>query len=335
VTRARRRAGALALLALGLAAAASGGFSGAVFSAASASPANNFSAAADWTPPDVPVASIARQGATAGGAIAPGGSYYVYAVVVDTGAPAAGVAAVAADVSALTSGAASVPLAAGSWTLGGTTYNRRSALLTADAGLGAGPAALSITATDAAGNRAAHPFTVSVDTTPPTATDVQAANGGAASGLLEAGDALTLTFSEPIDPGTIVAGWDGVTPTPVVVRVARSSTGGNNQLTILDAGGATALPLGSVDLGRNDFVTTTASFGASGTPSTLAHALVTQGTTPVSRLTITLGTASAGTRRARGAGTLVWQPAAGVLDPAGNAMSTAAASEQGAVDVDF
>ena len=62
------------------------------------------------------------------------------------------------------------------------------------------------------------------DNITPTAVDVQATNtsGGPVSEL-DQGDTITFTFSEPIDPNSIVAGWDGTGSQNVVIRVFDTS----------------------------------------------------------------------------------------------------------------
>jgi hypothetical protein len=329
------RRGALFVLVVCTALPLSTGFSGASFTATSASSAGA-ATAPDWAAPAVVRAIVLRQGATVPGPVAPGASYLVYADVIDSGNPASGTAAVTADVSALTAGATAVALSSGSWSVGGQPYNFRAGPFTAGATLVDGVAPFSVRTTDNAGNSATSAgFSATVDGVAPTATDVQAANGAALSGRLEAGDSLTLTFSEPIEPGSIVAGWDGSSPLNVVVRLNRATLGGNDTLSFFDAANATQLQLGTVDLGRSDYTGGTVTFGATGTPSSMAHSVVTVGGAPVSRLTLTLGTASAAARTAKGPGGMTWRPAAGPQDPAGNALVTAPAAESGGLDVDF
>ena len=45
-----------------------------------------------------------------------------------------------------------------------------------------------------------------VDNTAPSGTDVEAVNGGATVGKAEAGDVVSFTFSEPIEPASLLAG---------------------------------------------------------------------------------------------------------------------------------
>ena len=52
------------------------------------------------------------------------------------------------------------------------------------------------------------PITVTVDNVAPIAVDIQAVNGGTAN-TMDAGDALTFTYSEPMLPASLLSGWDG------------------------------------------------------------------------------------------------------------------------------
>jgi hypothetical protein len=329
----RRRA--LFVLVVSLALALPSGFSGASFTATCASSAG-IGTDPDWAPPAVSDAVVLRQGAMLPGAIAPGASYVVYAAVADSGNPASGTASVTADVSGLTSGATAVALSSGSWSVGGQSYNFRAGPFTAGSALSGGTVPFTVTTADNAGNTGtATGFSVAVDAVAPTATDVQATNGGTVIGRVESGDRVTLTFSEPIEPGSIAAGWDGSAPLNIVVRLNRASAGGNDNLTFFASGNATQLPLGTVDLGRNDYTGGNVTFGATGSASTMAHSMVTVGGASVSRLTITLGTGSGATKSAKGPGAMTWQPGTGPQDAAGNALTTTPAPESGALDIDF
>jgi hypothetical protein len=165
---------------------------------------------------------------------------------------------------------------------------------------------------------------VIVDNTAPTAADIQAANkAGSTAGKPELGDTVTYTFSEPIDPHSILANWTGAA-TNVVVRISNAT---NDPLTVYNAANTTQLPLGSVALGRNDYVTANATFGASGTASTMVQS--------GNSITITLGTASAGPTTAASTGSMIWTPSASAYDRAGNAETTTARTETGSADKEF
>jgi hypothetical protein len=234
---------------------------------------------------------------------------------------------VTANVSTITTGQAAATLAAGSYTVDGATYNYRSAALTANATLTAGSYAYTLALTDAAGNSTTRTgLSLTVDNTAPSATDVQATNAtGGTTGKPELGDQLVLTYSESMDPTSILAGWAGAV-TNVVVRITDGG-GGNDVLTVRNAANTAQLPLGSINLGRKDFVAATRDFGATGTAS--------QMTPNGSAITLTLGTPSGTTSTAAGTGSMVWSPSATATDRAGNPCSTATKTESGTVDLDF
>ena len=259
----------------------------------------------------------------------------------DTGNPASGIASVRANVSSVTTGATAVTLTAGSFSAGGVSYGYRSAPLNADAILAAGAKSFTVTATDNAANANTFAGSVTVDNTAPKASDVQTTNvGGGTNGLAELGDSLILSFSEPVEPESILAGWSGAA-TNVVVRindnVLLGLPTGNDTLQIYNAANTTALPLGAVDLGRSDYVGGllggNVRFGASGTPSTMSMS--------GNVLTVVFGTYNAtivvdpARATAAGTGTAAWTPVATPYDRAANAMSTATASESGSADKEF
>jgi hypothetical protein len=313
-----------ALIAFSVLLVSVGGASLAAFSSTTSNTGNGFAAAADYRAPTVSTTEIAKTTGYDAGYVRQGGTYYAYANVNDTGNPASGISTVKADVSAVTTGSTAVTLTAGSYSVGGTSYNYRSASLTATNPLAAGSKSYSITSTDVAGNSGTQSgFTVIVDNTAPTASDVQAVNGAATVGSPELGDSVTYTFSEPIDPQSILSGWTGAA-TNVVVRINNTNP---DTVLIYNSTNTVQLPLGSVDLGRNDYVSPNRTFGASGTPSAMARS--------GSTITITLGTASGSVTTAGGTGTMTWTPSASTYDRAGNAGSTANATESGAADKEF
>ena len=160
---------------------------------------------------------------------------------------------------------------------------------------------------------------IQVDNTSPAGTDVQAGNGGGVPGQLDSGDWLTLTYSEPIAPGSVLSGWTGAAQ-PVRVKISAA-----DQLDVYDATGTTRLNLVStaLDLGA-DFVTADADFDATLTQS-------------ANSITVTLGALRSGTLAASpaGAGTLTWKPSGTATDLAGNPGTTTLVTESGAGDADF
>ena len=310
-----------ALLALGVAC----GAVWAAYSSSASSPGNELVAAADWVAPTASSSVIGKSQGGVSGYIRQGGAYNVYASVADSGGPASGISTVTVNASTITTGQAAAALAAGSFPFGGAGYNYRTASLTANASLAAGTYSYSLTAKDAAANsRTQGTYTVVVDNTAPTASDVQTANkSGNIASRPDIGDTVVLSFSEQIDANSILANWTGAS-TGVVVRIANGS---NDTLTVYNAANTTQLPLGSVNLGRTDYVNAAATFGASGTPSTMVQSANT--------ITLTLGTASSGPTTASNTGTMIWTPSASAYDRAGNAETTTARSETGTVDRDF
>jgi hypothetical protein len=277
----------------------------------------------DVTPPTIASSVISKTVLYLPGYVRQGATYYVYANASDAG----GLASVRADLSALTTGQTSVALVAGAYTIGGVAYNYRSASLTANAVIPAGVKAYTVAATDNASNVTTVGFTVTVDNTAPTGTDVQTANGSTTVGKPELGDTITLTFSEVIDPQSIQAAWTGAA-TPVVVRITNGGGGGADVLTVRNAANSAQLPLGSVNLVGSAYVGANRDFGATGT----ASSMVASGNS----ITITLGMPSNTTTTQGTPGqNMVWTPSATPTDRAGNACQTTNATESGALDLEF
>jgi chitinase len=309
------------VVALGLALGLGGGATYAAFSSTTSNGSNTFAVDTDWTPPSG-ASVIARTTATVGGSIAQGSSYYVYANATDAGNPPSGVASVRADVSNITTGQTNVALTTtgGPWTIGGVSYAYRSGSLTANAVLLAGSKTYTLTLTDAhtPANAAAQSFSVTIDNTLPSGSDIQANVG---NGIPEAGDRLVFTFSEAMDPASILSGWSGAS-TSVQVFVANGGCGANDSATVQDSAGGAGVHLGTVCVG--DVVNGNRTFGAS-------TMLLSAGGSTV---TVTLGGAPGGTKAAANT-TLVWTPSALATDVAGNACSVVPVTESGALDTDF
>jgi hypothetical protein len=304
------------------------GFTFAAFTSSANSPGNRISAASDFRAPTVTASVIAKSAGGTPGFIKQGGTYHVYANVTDDGNPASGVATVTADVSSLTTGQTAVSLPSGSFSVGGVSYGYRSGLLTANGSLSEGVKAFSLTATDNASN-ASTPggFSVTVDNTAPSGTDVQTANGASTAGTAQQGDTATFSFSEPIDPGSVLSGWAG-SSTSVVVRLTNGGALPTTPDTvqIWNAANNAQLALGTITLPSGTYVgglsgSDSATFGASGTASTM----VMSGST----ITITLGTVGGSASPGAGllAGAMSWVPSASATDRAGNAMPTTTVNE--------
>jgi hypothetical protein len=164
---------------------------------------------------------------------------------------------------------------------------------------------------------------VTVDNTTPTASDIQTANvGGGTNGLAETGDTITFTFSEPIDPNSVLAGWGGGS-TPVTVRLVNGALLANDSVAIYNQANTAQLPLGSVDLGLLTYTLADVNF----TGSTMQMS--------GSTITVTLGTASGSPQTNLLNSTMTWTPSTTATDRAANACLATAAAESGAADREF
>ena len=300
-----------------------------------------FGAAPDWVAPVVGSTTIAKKFGYLAGSVKQGGLYYVYANVTDTGNPASGVAVSGetANVTAITATGAAVTLVPGSYSIGGTAYTHRSGELVAAIPLTAGSKQYSVSSLDVAGNsRTQTGYVVTVDNSVPTASDVQTTNvGGGTVGRAQAGDTIVFSYSEQIDPESILSGWTGAS-TNVVVRLIDGGCTlilcSDDSVTIWNAADNAQVPFGSVNLNRSDYhgggllgAQSPLRFGASGTPSTMVQAGAT--------ITITLGTGSATADTASGSATMVWAPSATAYDAAGNLTSSSSVNETGTADREF
>jgi hypothetical protein len=297
-----RIAAALSLAALA-ACALPAGFSGASFTDSTQNP-QTVSAVADFLAPTAGASVIAKTQGGVAGYIKAEGTYYAYANVTESGNPASGIASVKADVSSITSKQTAVSLVAGSYTVGGVSYNYRSTELKADGGLSAGSKSYTLALADSAGNSRSQSFSVTVNG-PFTGSNFTTANvSGGTEGKPEKGDTVTFVFNQAPEPGTVVSGWDGSGTKSVTVSIADSKE--NDTLTV---SGAT---IGSVALKGNFTEGKTTTF----TGSLMALS--------GSAVTIVLGTESAGSPKTEtGKVKPVWAPSASVFDQAWNACSTA------------
>jgi chitinase len=156
----------------------------------------------------------------------------------------------------------------------------------------------------------------------PYGTDVQATNGGSTAGRLEQNDTISLTYSEPIAPASILAGWTGASQ---AIRVYVNDGGTVDTLDFRDAAGTTRLNLvnSATDLSLGaDFVSTATIFNAT---VKLTGNVV----------TVTLGSRISGTLKTAAAGKMTWRPSAAALDLAGIPAGTTLVNESGTNDKDF
>lgn len=321
----------VAPLVLGLAVAAVGSGAGvtlALLTSSATLGSNAFTTAAsfDTVAPTVSASVISKAGQYFASFVKQNGTYYVYANATDGGAAPSGIATIRADVSAITPGQTAVALVAGSFTVQGVTYGYRSASLTATNPLAAGSKTYTLTSTDNnANSRLQTGFTVTVDNTPPNATDIQTANGGATVGRVELGDTIVYAYTEIIDPQSILAGWTGAS-TSVVVRFTNSAS--NDTFRVWNAGNTAQLPLGSVNT-RGNFVGGAVTAGVGATPSTMVL------DTTAKTITITLGTVVGTLVTDATNNSMTLTPSATPFDRAGMGTSTTAANETGPADPEF
>jgi hypothetical protein len=153
------------------------------------------------------------------------------------------------------------------------------------------------------------------DVVAPIATDIFGTNGGTAGKIdTVSGDALVYTFSEPINPASIQAGWSGASTT------VNPSIAAGDTITAASA-------LGSVSTGGAGYVQS----GFTVTCSTTT--MVMSGST----ITLNLSNCLPSNKLRTGAATetFAWTPSASATDQAGNPMSTAAVNEFGAPKANF
>ncbi len=273
-------------------------------------------------PPVISAAVIQKSIGGAVGSLRPGATYRVYAAITDAGSA---ITSATANVMTVTAGTTAAALTAGTWTLEGVTYQYRSAVLTADAGLTNGSKTFSITATDSyAHTGTTGGFSVTIDATKPSASSVATTNkAGGTVGKAEAGDSITFTYSEPMDPSTILAGWDGTTPTSVTLRLLNANGQGGDRVQVWDAANTTQLELGTVRLGATGYTTTSINF----TNSTM--------TKVGSSFVIVLGSPSAASTVAVVTNNTKWTPSNVATDIAGNTCQNTAVNMPNSPNPEF
>jgi hypothetical protein len=281
------------------------GFSAASFTDTTQNP-QTLSAATDFVAPTVSASTIGKSQGGLDGTIRPGGTYYVYASVSDSGSPASGVASVKANISAITPDqtAASLSTSGGPFTVDGVSYGYRSPQLTAGSSITAGSKSYKLTLADSVGN-SAESGSYSVAVAANTAfkgSGFTVENGSGTESTPDKGDTVIYTLNKEPDPYSIVSGWNGSGTKSVTVSIANNAS--NDTLSV---SGAT---IGSVAL-DGDFTASSASFSGS--------AISVSGST----VTIVLDTASGSVKSYTSKSKPVWTPSGSVFDLVGNLCSTA------------
>lgn len=183
-------------------------------------------------------------------------------------------------------------------------------------------------ATDNAGNAETSTVVTNrrIDNFVPSASDVQTANGGATPGVIQAGDTMTLTYSEEIDPASIIAGWDG-TGSQSVFLVFTHNKNGDRVLFYSGVSPYPVLPLATgvgVDLNADYVPNGGVTFNGTLTRSGRSF-------------TLTIGTSTGGVANATApaAAAMQWFPSSVAKDFVNKSASTTARTETGASDAEF
>jgi chitinase len=179
-------------------------------------------------------------------------------------------------------------------------------------------------ATDALGrSTTSAAYTSVVNSTGPTGTDVQSANGGT-NGRLDSGDRVIFTFSAQIAPASILAGWSG---SSTAIRVRVNNNGTSDSMEFYDSSNTTPLNLlasGTALMINGDHVSAASVFNA-----TIARS----GTT----VTVTIGSLISGGVRSwvTGSNPMVWQTNPAMTNTTGKGLFPTTVTETGLPDVDF
>lgn len=173
-----------------------------------------------------------------------------------------------------------------------------------------------------------------VDNSRLRAVDVQTGNGEGTAGRVDAGDTLTLTYSDVVAPASITPGWNGAA-LPVTLRLRDGNLlGGTSKTDAIDVlrSGA-AVQLGSIGL-REDYVKGRKTVQLN---ATLTATTVTVDGTDRTIVTVTVGTLATGSglRTVTTASTMAWTPSTAALSTTGGACAATPATEAGAADREF
>ena len=174
------------------------------------------------------------------------------------------------------------------------------------------------TQSDSAGNvGSSTTSTFTIDTTAPTAANVTTTNvAGGTAGSLDAGDTISFTFSEAMDPASIVGGWTGTASQPVTLNWTNSAS--NDWFSVTNAAGTAHLAT-SVSMGANFLKKNWTTTGTLTRTSATTYTITLDATPPNN---------VAGNGTAAGAN-IVWTPDTGSKDLAGNAVTAATFTQTG------
>ena len=313
----RRR---LLLLVVGCAVGLAGGGTYAAFSNQATNTSNTIASHPDFLAPPLTNHAVIKSTGGVANFVKPNGTFRVCANVgADPGNPATGLKEVLTDLAGLST----VALAPGNVAPCTAAHNYQSAQLTATISVPAGQTStvtIATTARDNGLNANVASTSVVVDNDFPAATDVSAANATGIPNRPDAGDVITFTFDEPVDPDSIIDGWDGVQARPLTV----TATASNDRLTFnVPIAGTNGLTI------ANDYIT--------GSGSWTSSTIVAAGSPLGTQYRVTLGTASQSlvTQTRTSSTAMSWAPATTSSDRAGNAVPATAIPEAGNADTDF
>lgn len=286
------------------------------FSDSTASSGNAVTAAADWTAPTISAVVLQKSEGGVINKFHANETFYIYASVADTGNPAAGIGTITATTTNIAT-VSSATLTSGSWTVSGTAYNYRTALLTAKSTLLSQSYSYSLSVSDSAGNG---PTTSSPNVTSSNVTLAPSSfltTNVVTAGKALATDRITFTYSSAPDPESIFPGWNGTSRT-VDVKLADGAVYSMSSLTqdvvgVADSAG-NVTSLGYIVTGGN-YVATSKTVSFTGSTIALSG----------STYTVTLGTPSLSTDLLTDSGsrTAIWYSYATAFDTFGNASSAA------------
>jgi chitinase len=180
-----------------------------------------------------------------------------------------------------------------------------------------GPCSVRVITIDNAGvSTTGSAYQIVIDNQTPTGTALTAANGGGIAGRIDGGDTIRFTWSEPMAPASILAGWSGAGQA-ITVHVRNNFS---NDEMHFSGSSQVNLVLSSTDLklGGN-FVNADAQYTAT---------MVQSG----SSITVTLGTRTGGTVNTVTSSTMTWRPSSLATDLAGRAGATTLVTETSGQD---
>ncbi len=181
-------------------------------------------------------------------------------------------------------------------------------------------------ATDVAGNASYSVVTDRrIENANPYALDVQTADGGGTPGVIQAQDTMTLTYSETMDPASIIAGWNGVGERDIYVRMSHHNQG--DRLLFYNSTNTALIPLAASPgvVLEADYLSNSATWTAK---------LTTTGAAFVVRLvSMTAGSVNGS---APAGAIMNWSPSTAAKDLAGKANTNVVRNESGSpADAEF